>query len=136
MTIESVSQANGIFRTMKDLERQRRQTSEVISNRKQALIDYTRKQGPTLVYNPANGEDKPVMIEAFRRITTRLDLSSLALKLDVKVSDLTAPGIAKLVEAGKLTAKDFEEYKYDEETWTLHQRKAHKQEIEQFRDKI
>ncbi|MDD9148132.1 hypothetical protein OYT88_06170 [Sporolactobacillus sp. CQH2019] len=136
MAIENAAQANGVFRDMKDLERQRRATSESITKRKQALIDYCRTQGPTLVYNPVNDEDKPTMIQTVKRVTTKLDLSSLALNLNVAVSDMNAPGIAKLVEAGKLTAEDFEKYKYDEETYVLHQRKAHKQEIEQFRNKI
>jgi hypothetical protein len=131
--IDTPATANGAFRAMKDLERQRRAVSENITSIKQALIDYTRKAGPTLVYKL---DDQPMMIEALRRVTTKLDLSSLAIALNVKVSDLNAPGVAKLVESGKLTADMFTKYQYDEETWTLRTRKAHKKEIEAFRNKL
>jgi hypothetical protein len=130
MKINSVSQANAFFQEMLEAKNGRTQLSAKINNRTAHLVTFLRANGSVLVYK----DDIPVMLEAVKKTSKKLDKSALGASLDVPANSLNAIKIAKLVEEGRLTVSQLAGFQYEEEDWKLKQRKAKKADVAKFRN--
>ncbi|PLR84632.1 hypothetical protein CVD25_00935 [Bacillus canaveralius] len=129
--INSVSQANTFFQDLQTNKREKNNLNAAINNRMAHLVTYLRQNGPTLMYKG----DLPVIVEAVKKTSKKLDKSKLAGDLEVPANSLNAIKIARLVETGRLTAAKLAEYQYEEEDYRLKQRKAKKKDVEAFQNR-
>lgn len=120
------SEANGKYQQIEDIKRQRANLKEQQDKLEGELIHHIRNNGSVLAFK----NDTPYVLTAGNVSITKLDKKQLAEDLGIPQKDLSAEGIAELVEEKRLTSEMIRSAMFTETDTRLKARKAKKSDLE------
>ena len=120
------SEANGKYQQIEDIKRQRANLKDQQDKLEGELIHHIRNNGSVLAFK----NDLPYVLTAGNVTTTKLDKKQLADELEVPQKELSAQGIAELVEEKRLTSDMIRSAMFSETEPRLKARKAKKSDKE------